>query len=408
MILTSTTADRRPEARDGASTKVLVVGQTPPPFHGQAFMIEKLLRSELADVQLIHVRMNFSSHVNAVGRFRLSKVFHLFGLIARIIYHRFAQGARILYYPPASSFRVPMYRDFVILICTRWLFDKTIFHFHAAGISDMYEQLPSWQRWLFRRAYFGADAAVRLSEFNPEDGRRMCAKREYVIPYGIDDPLMNRAEPPPNPAATEDDRLRMLFVGTVCESKGVMVLIEACGELAARGVPFDLEIMGQWESEEFAGHAQRRIEQLKLSKRIRFLGALLGEDKFATFRRANVFCFPTHHQCEALPVVLLEATACRLPVVSTRWRGIPSIVDDGRAGFLVEPHDPVAVADRLERLSRESELRAQMGLAGREGFLQKFTSARNRDRMRDMFLDVAGVSPVKEHLPVAEASAAQA
>jgi glycosyltransferase involved in cell wall biosynthesis len=55
-----------------------------------------------------------------------------------------------------------------------------------------------------------------------------------------------------------------------------------------------------------------------------------------------VFCFPSFFNSEAFPVVLLEALACGLPIVSTRWRGIPSIVDDGECGLLVEPRDDQA------------------------------------------------------------------
>jgi glycosyltransferase involved in cell wall biosynthesis len=385
-------ANNRRQSREVAVTKVLVVGQTPPPFHGQAFMIERLLTSGLANVQLIHVRMNFSAHVKECGRIRPSKFLHLFALIARIIYHRFVDGVRILYYPPSGSFRVPIYRDIVILICTRWLFDKTVFHFHAGGVSDMYDRLPKWQRWLYRRAYFGADAAIRLSELSPEDGRRLFAKREYVIPYGIDDPCPELSLSPRNSAVKSDDRLHILFVGTLCEPKGVMVLIEACAKLAARGVPFELEMMGQWESHDFAARACRRIEELNLDTQIRFLGAQLGQQKFDAFRRANVFCFPSHYSCEALPVVLLEATACGLPVVSTRWRGIPSIVDDGETGFLVEPGGPDAVADQLERLAHNPALRERMGRAGRAKFEREFTVVHFARQMRRALLETAGES----------------
>ena len=52
--------------------------------------------------------MGFSSHMNELGRVRISKILHLFGLIARIIYGRFADGVRILYYPPAGPERVPI------------------------------------------------------------------------------------------------------------------------------------------------------------------------------------------------------------------------------------------------------------------------------------------------------------
>lgn len=380
----------RHSSRNGAIVKVLVVGQTPPPHGGQAVMIERLVKSELAEVQLIHVRMGFSSHMNEVGRIRISKILHLFGLIARIIYHRFVDGVRILYYPPAGAERVSMFRDIIILLSTRWLFDKTIFHFHAGGVSELYDRLPSWQRPLFRRAYFGADAAIRISELNPEDGMRLAAKRNYVIPNGIIDPCPEMSVSPSNSAATGDDRLRMLFVGILSEAKGVMVLIETCANLAARGVQFELEMMGQWGNDEFAARVGQRINDLNLSSHVRFLGLLIGDDKFAAYRRADVFCLPTFF--ETFGLVLVEAMACGLPVVSTRCGGIPSVVDEGKTGFLVEPHDPGAVADQLARLAHDPHLRKRMGRAGRAKFEREYTFAHHAGRMRRALLETAGMT----------------
>jgi hypothetical protein len=57
--------------------QVLVVGQTPPPLHGQAIMIERLVEARLAGVKLVHVRMNFSHVLSEVGRFRAHKLAHL-------------------------------------------------------------------------------------------------------------------------------------------------------------------------------------------------------------------------------------------------------------------------------------------------------------------------------------------
>jgi glycosyltransferase involved in cell wall biosynthesis len=338
------------------------------------------------------VRMAFSSHMNELGRIRLSKVLHLFGLIARIIYHRFADGARILYYPPAGPERVPVVRDVIILCATRWLFDKTIFHFHAGGVSELYDRLPRWQRWLFRRAYFGADTAIRLSELNPEDGRRLAAKREFVIPNGIADPCPDGRVAKPISAATPGDRLQILYVGVLSEAKGVEVLVEACGKLAARGVPFHIELMGQWESREFAAAVQKRVRELNLEKNFRFLGMLVGDDKHRAFRRADVYCFPTHFACETFGLGLLEAMSFGLPVVATRWRGIPSIVDEGRTGLLVEPRDADAMADRFARLARDPQLRERMGQAGRAKFEREYTLPRHASRMRRALLATAGIA----------------
>jgi glycosyltransferase involved in cell wall biosynthesis len=392
-------------ARRGDTTKVLVVGQSPPPFGGQAIMIGRLVESKLDDVTLIHVRMNFSSHMNEVGRVRLSKVLHLFKLIAQIAYCRVAHRVRILYYPPSGPFRVPMYRDLVILLATRWMFSKTIFHFHAGGVSELYGRLSFLERWLFRLAYFGADAAVRISELNPDDGRLLEAKREYVIPCGIDDPCPEFLSPPAGEVATHSQPLRILFVGILRESKGMGVLVEACGKLADAGVPFRLEVMGQCQEPPFVARLHARIAELNLQDKIHFLGVLTGEEKFAAFARAEVFCMPTFFECETFGLVFVEAMAFGLPVVATRWRGVPSIVDEGETGFLVDIRDPSAVAERLTILADDPGLRERMGLAGREKFEREYIWQRHADRMRDLFLEVDGVAALPVRQPREEALA---
>jgi glycosyltransferase involved in cell wall biosynthesis len=372
--------------------KVLVVGQTPPPFGGQSIMIERFIRTDLQDVQLLHARMGFSSHMNEVGRVRFYKVLHLFTLIAKIYYYRIFHRVRILYYPPAGPDRVPMYRDLAILLATRWMFAKTIFHYHAGGLSELYDRLPRWQRWLFRRAYYDVDAAIRISELTPEDGKLLECQREFVVPNGIDDPNPLHNLPLTGIEVTESRPLRILFVGILRESKGLLVLVEACGLLAARGVPFHLEVMGQPHTEEFLALVHRRIDELQIRNQVHFLGVLTGDQKFAAYARADVFCMPSFFNCETFGIVFLEAMAFGLPVVATRWRGIPSIVDDDETGFLVDIHDSESVADRLTRLAVDGELWHRMSIAARRKFEREYTWPRHAARMRQALLATAGVA----------------
>jgi glycosyltransferase involved in cell wall biosynthesis len=102
-------------------------------------------------------------------------------------------------------------------------------------------------------------------------------------------------------------------------------------------------------------------------------GPLTGDDKWRNFARADVFCLPTYYEREGMPLVVLEAMQFSLPVVATRWRGIPSMVRDGRTGFLVPVHDSVATADRLEQLVRNPDLRRTLGAAARAEFERNFT-----------------------------------
>src|SRR5690606_10050954 len=91
-----------------------VAGQTPPPHHGQAIMIEKMLQGRYEGVVLHHVRMGFSETIEDVGGFRLRKVVELVRVIGRIVAGRLVHGARVLYYPPAGPSRLAMLRDMVI------------------------------------------------------------------------------------------------------------------------------------------------------------------------------------------------------------------------------------------------------------------------------------------------------
>jgi glycosyltransferase involved in cell wall biosynthesis len=407
--------------------KVLVVGQTPPPYHGQAIMIERLLRGRFARTELIHVRMAFSESMGDVGRFRLGKLFHLMVVIARIVYCRFVHKPTVLCYPPAGPHRVPLNRDLAILLCTRWMFRHTILYFHAGGISELYPELSAPMRWLFRTALFGADAAIRISNGSPNESRVLQSRHDYIVPNGIEDEFERFAEQrsarhrqrqpaacagatssttesfQPTPAdvrtnwmastlvdeivPTESPALRILFVGMLSESKGLLVLIEACKLLSAREVPFELHVVGQFVSAEFEDKVRCRIVQWNLGGRIRFLETLVGDAKWAAFARADVLCLPTFYEAETFGLVLVEAMSFELPVVTTRWRGIPEIVDDGETGFLVEIRDSAAVADRLQQLHTDADLRGSLGHAGRAKFLREFTAERYWQRMEKIFIE---------------------
>jgi len=82
--------------------KVLVIGQTPPPFCGQAIMVHNLLEIIFQQIKFYHVRMAFSSEMDGIGRFPISKLFHLIGVILQIIWVRFCNSITVLYYPPSG------------------------------------------------------------------------------------------------------------------------------------------------------------------------------------------------------------------------------------------------------------------------------------------------------------------
>lgn len=347
--------------------RVAVVGQTPPPVGGQAVMIEAFLAGDYPSFDIVHVRMGFSHDVDEIGAFRLHKVGHLVQTIARITAARFLHGCKTLYYPPAGPNLVPICRDLAILLATRWMFPTVIFHFHASGLSEVYPRLPAPLRPLYRLAYRRPDVAIRLSDLTADDAGALEAATVHVVPNGVPDHYPDhRALAPAGPP-------RLLYVGVLCESKGPLVLLEACATLKKHGVPFQLDLVGAPQPAEFGRVLAEAIDDYGLGNEVALRGVQSGEDKWRIYGQASVFCFPTFFESEAFPVVLLEAMQFELPVVATEWRGIPSIVEDSQTGFLVPPGDAGALADRLEALVTDPDLGAQMGRRGRERFLRHFT-----------------------------------
>lgn len=363
---------------------ILVVGQTPPPFGGQAVMIQKLLDAKYTSANLYHVRMSFSKSMDDLGTLRIGKFFHAITVVCKIVVAKIRYGTNVLYFPPSGPDLIPVLRDIFVLVLTRWMFKQVVFHFHASGLCEIYETLPWYLKPLYRIAYFYPDVAIQLSKFNPDDGGFLKAKRKYFISNGIDDGFKEIGFPvkPINSVCT------VLFVGLIIESKGVLVLIEAFRLLKERGVNAKLNLVGQFSSNEFESVVRNLVKNYGLEDSVEFKGVLTGKTKYQEYLKSDIFCFPTFFESESFGLVVVEAMSFSLPIVVSRWRGVQSLIWEGENGFGVPPHEVNEVADRLIQLIMNPDLRISMGARGRQIFLDNFTLEKFRFEMDQCFLNI--------------------
>ncbi len=233
--------------------KVLVVGQTPPPYHGQAIMIDRLVSGRYERIEIEHLRMSFSREMDQVGKGSLYKFALLMALVWKTYVYRFTRKIDCLYYPPAGPDLVPVVRDIVYLIACRWLFKYTVFHFHAGGVSELEPELPAVTAGAVSSCLFAAGSGYSpLSDYNPADGQSLNAKQVMYIPYGIPDEIGETIE---RPLSRE---VRLLFVGAICESKGISDLIRALGILKSQGCEVHLDVLGSFHSSRVRAKADGR------------------------------------------------------------------------------------------------------------------------------------------------------
>ncbi len=347
--------------------KILVVAISPPPYGGQALMVQAMLSGNYAGVKLYHVRMTFSDSMASVGKVDTRKIAHMIRVVCASLVKRFRHTIDTLYYVPGGSGNAPVIRDIFILFFLRPFFKKIIFHFHAAGVSEVVESLPSLLRFLARQVYKKADLGIYLSDRNP-DKLFFVSKQSVIVANGLED-VASHYVARDKASKTE---IMLLFVGVLQESKGVRVLLESLAILVKEGLPVKATLVGEFSSSQFEEEMHELCKQNGIESLVNFTGVQIGEAKWKYFADADIFCFPSFFEAESFGNVVVEAMMFSLPVIATHWRGIPDIVDDEKTGLLLHIKDSNALAQAIVRLVLNAELRGAMGRKGRDKYLEKY------------------------------------
>ena len=149
---------------------------------------------------------------------------------------------------------------------------------------------------------------------------------------------------------------------------------------------FRCEIVGSGPLE---GHLREGIERHGLQGKVSLAGSLDQAEILSRYQRADVFVLPAvvaaSGDRDGIPVVLMEAMACEVPVVTTAVAGIPELVQAGETGLVVRERDAEDLAGALERLITDAELRHRLGKKGRSAVLDGFQVQKNAEKLASVF-----------------------
>ncbi len=225
--------------------------------------------------------------------------------------------------------------------------------FHAfGGFSFSYWAgrfvLDRYMRRIDERIAVSSAARHFVSRYFPGDYR--------IIPNGVDVDFYANARPFPE---FQDGKANILFVGRAEPRKGAMYLMRAYASLKARHPDTRLILASAGPQ---IGELRRFVRDNHVQD-VLFAGRVRDIDKARFYKTADIFCAPSTGQ-ESFGIVLLEAMAAGRAVVATGIHGYKKVVQRNVTGLLVEPRDPDALAQALERLITDPALRERLGRAG--------------------------------------------
>lgn len=253
------------------------------------------------------------------------------------------------------------------LLVSRVITAPTVFHAH--GIKS-----PSF-RW---RAMFAGDEADMYIANSTSTATRLSDWYDVLVGETVYPGVDVKQFSPSEKLST--DEFVVLFVGRLDDGKGVPDLIEAVCEMDVQ-----LRIIGDGNRrEKFESLASRRLDPDSYE----FVGEVPHDEIHAEYQSADMFCLPSYH--ESFGIVVIEALACGLPVVTTNLDAIEEYVDDGENALLFEPGDVEALEDAINHIRNSEDLRQKLSSSGRETALQ-YSWESQTEKMTNIYRQLAEI-----------------
>lgn len=358
--------------------RILFLMQVPPPTHGASLMNNYVLNSTIIarSYETKIISYKFAKTIEELGLVSVKKILQMFFVMIDLISQLIIYKPNIVYFPIAT-FGPAFYRDAFFILITKIFRKKTLIHLHGKGICINHKR-SIINHYLFKLIFSNSNV-ICLSNKLVYDINDVFSGLPYIVNNGI--PLAQI-----NLNKNDSSIPKILYVSNLDKSKGILDLVEAAKILYDKKNEFQLDIIGSSSKIITVEMLMKIVDDNYLSNCVNVLGPLYGQEKNYYFSQADIFVFPTSY--ETFGLVNLEAMQYRLPVVSTFEGAIPEIVDDGITGFLVEKNNPIQLADKIEVLINNPDLRKQMGEAGRKKFLEKYTLEVFEQNMKNVFDDI--------------------
>jgi glycosyltransferase involved in cell wall biosynthesis len=338
------------------SKKIILVAAMPPAINGQAIYTGYLIN--------FFKENNISFHSLPISE-KTGKIKSFWSLLLRILEYSaltvkfilLSIGKKKIVYISPGRTRFGFLRDLPLILCSSFLKNKVILHFHAGDFNVFFDRQSPWMKKIIKFTYSKVEHIIILSNrlktsvsISPDMSDKI-----IVIPNGVEPKkvLSKQIEGKKEP-------IKLLFLSNLIESKGYLDVLEAvkilikehninveclfCGLFIQS--EDDVRTNGIDAKELFDNYVKKN----NLSEFVKYHGVANEIEKEEILLKSHILILPTNYNAEAQPISILEALANGLIVISTNYRAIPDMVIDGVTGFLIPYRRPDCIAGKIKYL----------------------------------------------------------
>lgn len=367
--------------------KVILVGSIPPPYHGSSIYFYNLLNSKIKDeFDITHLDISDHRDLDNLSKLDLTNV--KLALKSIFSLHKMLRTMKpdLVYIPIASNF-LPYLRDgLFILISSYFSKAEIVIHLHEGNYfrNEFYNKSNFLLKRFIERTLSKVNTAIVLGDRLKSIFEGL-VKNVVAVPNGINRDLFTGHT---ERTYSFGEKIIIGFLGNLFESKGVLDVLNAAEIVLQKFANVEFRFAGAWSLKE--GNTKQKAGQIIAEKNLKgsvfFPGVITGSDKEKFLNQTDIFVFPTWYKYEGFGIVIIEAMAEGLPVISTKDTGtIPDIVTDGETGILIDRQNPVQIAEAIIKLIKDPVLMKSMGIKGKLRYEKYFTFDINIDKMIAVF-----------------------
>ena len=285
---------------------------------------------------------NHIATVKSGGKF--VKLFALLYSLPLFLYYMFNTGIRIVHVHGASN--ASFWRKAFFILVAKCFKKKVVYHIHGGGFKEFSQRNRSLVQFVINRC----DAIIALSDYWKDYfERELHAKKVYVILNPVQMPMEDHSK-------RDNEIVKFLFLGKIHKSKGIYDLLDVISVQKDKFKGKAKFIIGGFGEVE---RLKQQVTDCKINDLVDYQGWIEGDKKIKLLNDSHVFILPSY--IEGVPICILEAETYHLPIIATKVGGVPSIVEHGINGYLLNPGDKDSLLEAIVEMIDNKERRNSMG-----------------------------------------------